>query len=200
MAELSDEEANELLHAARNGDADALATLIGRYRGMLNAQAKQELNSRLRVRASMSDVYQQTCMSAVKQIQAFQGTTIPEFIAWIKALQRHNLLDLARDHKAGKRNIDKERPDDGSKGITRELPDRRTSTPSKIVRADEEIAAVHQAIAGLPDRQRQVVSLRLLEKRPFKEIANQLQSSEDAVAGLYKRGLANLRCAMGPSG
>ncbi len=200
MAELDDEEAKELLLAARGGDADALATLIGRCQGILNAQARRELDSRLQVRASMSDVYQQTCLSAVKQMPAFQGTTMPEFIAWLKALQRHNLLDIARDNKAGKRDINKERPDDGSNDMPRELPDRQSATPSEIFRADEELCAIHQAIAGLPDRQRQVVSLRLLDKHPFKTIADQLQSTEDAVAGLYKRGLENLRGKMGSIG
>ncbi len=198
MADLDDTEAQELLAAVKRGDIDALARLIEKCRGLLNAHAEKELDSRLRVRASVSDIYQRTCLSAVNQLQAFRGNTIGEFIQWLKAVQQHNLLDLVRDNKAGIRDIRKEHapsPDDKCEPVLR---DDRGQTASQVLQANEELDAIHQAISTLPDRQQQVVQLRLLEKTPIRAIAEMLQTSEDAVAGLYKRGLATLRERLQP--
>lgn len=190
----NDHESQQLLAAARNGDPDALVRLMERCRGVLDAQAARELDSRLRVRASVSDVFQQTSLSAVNQIAAFRGTTMGEFIAWLKKIQRNNLLDIARDNKAaGKRSLKTEQAVDGAPGGPEAIADRRNQTPSRVAQSEEAVAGIHRVIDSLPDDQRMAVRLRVLEELPIRTIAVQMQRTDDAVAGLLKRGLASLR-------
>ncbi|MBD0348999.1 MAG: sigma-70 family RNA polymerase sigma factor [Thermoleophilia bacterium] len=53
--------------------------------------------------------------------------------------------------------------------------------------------ALRQAIAGLPPGQRQVVVMKLLEGRPFAEIARRVGASEAACKMRFARGLEALR-------
>ena len=53
--------------------------------------------------------------------------------------------------------------------------------------------AIHEAIAQLPDEQRRVVCLKLIEGCSFAEIASHLGSSEPAAKMRFQRGLAALR-------
>jgi RNA polymerase sigma-70 factor (ECF subfamily) len=52
---------------------------------------------------------------------------------------------------------------------------------------------VARAIEQLPDQQRDAIMLRYFQKTTLEEIANHMQKSKPAVAGLLKRGLATLR-------
>ncbi|MDG1896690.1 MAG: sigma-70 family RNA polymerase sigma factor [Fuerstiella sp.] len=190
---------DELLAAARNGDADARARLIERYRGTLNAQTDRELDSRLQVRAGASDMFQQTALSAVHRVHAFRGTTMAEFMGWLKTLHRNNLLDVVRNNKNAEiRSVGKEKSIDGLPGEAAVMADRSVPTPSRIMQADETVADLHTAIQELPDDQRQVLRLRLLEELPIAAIAEQLQRTEDSIAGLFKRGLVAVRRRMDP--
>ena len=56
--------------------------------------------------------------------------------------------------------------------------------------------ALREAIDGLPSGQRQVVVLKLLEGRPFAEIARLVGASEAACKMRFARGLEALRCQL----
>jgi RNA polymerase sigma-70 factor (ECF subfamily) len=49
------------------------------------------------------------------------------------------------------------------------------------------------ALAELPEAQREALTMNHLEGHPLEEVASQLGRSRDAVAGLIKRGLRQLR-------
>ena len=189
-----DEESLRLLHAARDGDIDALAELIERYRGLLINQANRELDTRLKVRAGASDVYQRTCLSAVNRLSAFRGKTIAEFVSWLKQLNHHNLLDVIRDHKAaGIRSLEKEQAIDQLPGKGYGLGDQKVTTPSKVVAGKEGIDQIHRTIATLPDHQATAVRLKVVQQKSIQDIAQLMNRSQDSVASLLKRGLKDLR-------
>jgi RNA polymerase sigma-70 factor (ECF subfamily) len=57
----------------------------------------------------------------------------------------------------------------------------------------EEVARLHQAVAELPDEQREVVLLRLQANLKFRDIARLQQTSINTVLGRYRYGLDRLR-------
>jgi RNA polymerase sigma-70 factor (ECF subfamily) len=59
--------------------------------------------------------------------------------------------------------------------------------------ANEQAVVLTLALEELPADQREAVRLRHLEGLPLAEIADRLGRSEDAVAGLLKRGMRTLR-------
>ncbi|HBE63608.1 MAG TPA: hypothetical protein DDX19_12895 [Rhodopirellula baltica] len=60
---------DRLLPAARNGDAAALSTLFGLYQNYVRLLAASQIRARLRVRASESDVVQETPWPSMRLVQ-----------------------------------------------------------------------------------------------------------------------------------
>jgi RNA polymerase sigma-70 factor (ECF subfamily) len=58
---------------------------------------------------------------------------------------------------------------------------------------DEELRRLAEALAGLPEDQRQAVELHHLHGLPVEEVAAALGRSESAAGGLLRRGLRRLR-------
>ena len=70
------------------------------------------------------------------------------------------------------------------------------TSPSQKVSREEELVAMADALAKLPDAQREAVVLHHLQGATLAEVADQLQRSEAAVAGLLHRGMKQLRTLM----
>ncbi len=74
--------------------------------------------------------------------------------------------------------------------------------PRAIVGRDLDLAEareqVRQAVAGLPDRQRQVVLLKVFSEMTYKEVAEVMELSEGAVKAHLHQAVANLRRRMAP--
>src|ERR687887_291016 len=67
----------------------------------------------------------------------------------------------------------------------------RRHAPSDV---DAEVArTLRKALGGLPAHQREVVVLRLVEGRPFAEIAELVGATEAACKMRYLRGLASIK-------
>jgi RNA polymerase sigma-70 factor (ECF subfamily) len=65
-----------------------------------------------------------------------------------------------------------------------------------IVELQSDGPALMKALDNLPDRQREAVRARILEERPYPEIAERLQCSELVVRKSVSRGLKALRKTM----
>ncbi|MCO6456510.1 MAG: sigma-70 family RNA polymerase sigma factor [Pirellulaceae bacterium] len=187
----------ELLARAREGDAEALGRLLNNYRPYLRVLAERELDSQVRVRADASDVVQQTCLEAYRDLAQFRGSVEAELVAWLRQILRHNVSQTLQQHVfAQRRSVDRERridPGDGSHdNLGPDLPASQSS-PSRRVMLGEDAIRLSQALEGLPPDQRRAVRLRHLEGRTLAELAAELERSELAVAGLLKRGLRKLR-------
>ena len=65
--------------------------------------------------------------------------------------------------------------------------------PERAVILAEETARLNQAVAELPDEQREVVLLRLKANLKFRDIATLQQTSINTVLGRYRYGLDRLR-------
>ncbi len=100
-----------LLQQARLGQGDALGLLLEKLRPWLRVMAQSMLVDDVAARVDASDVVQQTCLSAHKKIQQFQGDDVGQFMAWIREIHQCNLRDELRRHvEAEERAVGREVP------------------------------------------------------------------------------------------
>jgi RNA polymerase sigma-70 factor (ECF subfamily) len=186
-----------LIRAARDGDESAVNRLLAEYRPYLRLIAEQEVGPALQRREDASDIVQRTEIEAYQAIRKFQGSSEPEFSAWLKQILRRNVSNLVRDHRAAKRDVRRERyldDSDDSVSVTWLTPPgrRHTSASSHVIKAEAALKLL-RALHALPDDQCTAVRLRHLKGCSVDEIAATMQKSPAAVAGLIRRGVLALR-------
>jgi len=173
-----------------------------RYRTYLLLLARMQLGARPRSRVEPSDIVQQTLLDAHARKPAFQGDEVA-YLAWLRQVLANNLRDAWKALRRGKRDIARERPldaavDESSARITCWLASDQSSPSRRAIRA-EDMLQLADALALLPDAQREAIILHHLQGWTLHEVALQMERGEPAVAGLLHRGLKKLRELMTPA-
>ena len=193
-------EGNDRLIRARNGGPNELGSLLDEYRPYLRALAEQRIGAQFRRRFDITDVVQETIVEGWLGFSSFRGQSRAEFTVWLRRILIRNILNLFRDNLAAKREITREcsLADCGTSETTTawDLPETRIQGPGQGVMAKESAKRLERVLDSLPASQRQAVILRHLEGWPLREIAEHLDRTTIATAGLIKRGLQNLRKRM----
>jgi RNA polymerase sigma-70 factor (ECF subfamily) len=167
-----------------------------RYRSYLALLARQHLGNDLQGKVDLSGVIQQTLLEAhqagrVADLQAGQR------LAWMRTALARNLTDEIRRLRAGKRDAGRERDLqaalDASAASLGVWLAADQSSPSQRADQEEQQLRLANAVAALPDGQRQAVELHYFQNRPVAEIAAAMGKTTAAIAGLLKRGLRQLR-------
>jgi RNA polymerase sigma-70 factor (ECF subfamily) len=188
---------SELLRQARQGDREALGRLLEAQRTILHRRAARQLEGRIAVRVDASDVIQQTFLEAHRSFHQFAGRNLRELAAWLQGMLDHKVAGAIRDHAIlQKRTVRRERSLDDSQGEgvpLKQALDAGLSTPSQKAIRGEEADRLAQALAAIPEDQREAVRLRHLEGWALADIARHLGRSPAATAGLIKRGMQALR-------
>lgn len=156
--------------------------------------AQRHLDGRLGARVDASDVVQQTCLSAHRNIEQFTGEEEGEFLAWLRQIHEQNIRNIFRDHLgAEKRALGREASADQFASL-----EALTSSPSCRAMQGEDAVELARCLERLPVDQANAVRLRHLEGCTIADIARHLERSEQAVAGLLKRGMQQLRELLKP--
>lgn len=171
--------------------AESLSDVINDSRECIVRSLENRLNKKYSSRFSGEDVFQIACEKVTKRLDEFRGTTKAELAAWLGSVAYCQLINELDRANAKKRCLQS----------TTEYLDVVTSdvAPSSLDSlADEEEArqAVQQLlafVAELPPRQRMCIHLRFFERLSNDEVAKRLDMHIEAVKGLTKRGLHNLR-------
>ncbi|QDV21732.1 sigma-70 family RNA polymerase sigma factor [Aureliella helgolandensis] len=189
----------QLLEAAQTGDAEALGELLEDYRAYLSVLASRYLDSRLRGRLDPADVVQITFLEAQRDLPNFRGQHIEELLGWLRHILRNNVSSAHQRHLyTQKRSAGREvsnNPTDSRPAFT-DLAPAETTSPSQRMMRDEAGVYLANCLEQLPETQREALRLRYVEGQSLKQIAEAMDKSEMAVAGLLKRGLAALRQQM----
>ena len=186
---------NDLLQLAQAGDGEALGELLEGARGYLRIMAQRELGRQLQARIDGSDVVQQTFASALDNFENFKGSNIARFLAWINVIHRRNVSDAIRKHaRTGKNNVGREVPQ-GVDSQPFDLP-ATTSSPSQRLMDIEQSLQLAISMQAVTEDQREALRLRHIEGCSGAEIAEVMNRSRLAVAGLLTRGLKELRRIM----
>lgn len=147
-----------------------------------------------------SDVVQQTLLEAHQHAADFRGGTRAEKASWLKQILLHNLIDMMRAFRRNKRDIAKERSlavsiNHSTARLSSVLVAEQVSPPSAAIQGEEGLKLA-DAMALLPDSQREALVLQHFHGWSVGRIADHMGRSRTAVAGLLKRGLQKLREGM----
>ncbi|WP_442510205.1 sigma-70 family RNA polymerase sigma factor [Novipirellula sp. SH528] len=176
---------------------DDAAPNLEQYRGYLKLLADLQLNPRLRVKQGSSDIVQQTMLDAHLGLADFRGKTDAELRAWLKTILTRNLLTVARRYRTHKRAAGREvslqdQMEKSSARFHHQLVGDQTSPCMKLIKQErsEQLAV---ALLRLLDDEQSAVVLKHIHNWSVAEIAQHLGRTQEAVAGLLRRGLKKLR-------
>ena len=193
-------DSHEMLSLAKQGDESAKGELLNRFRPYLSVIARRHLDERLQSRLDSADVVQITFLEATRDFESFRGDTIESLLAWLRNILRNNVATAHQQHLAAqKRSARKEvklRVSSESGGSSLGMQDiipSEASSPSQRMMRDEASVVLATCLEQIPESQREAIRMRYLEGMSLKEIAERIEKSEMAVAGLLKRGLRALR-------
>lgn len=188
-----------LFEKSLQGDLESFGELLEDYRPYLMVLAKRYLDPRVQGRVDEADIVQVTFMEAQRDLAAFRGSQIEELLGWLRNILRNNVSSAHQKHLyTQKRSAGREannNPADSGPALTDMAPSETTS-PSQRVMRDEAAMLLANCMEDLPETQREALRLRYVEGCSLKEIAEKMDKSEMAAAGLLKRGLQALRNRM----
>ena len=176
--------------------ADA-ACGLERYRAYLQLLARVQIDRRIQAKVDASDIVQQTLVEAIRGWNQFRGRSDAERAAWLRQILAHNLANAFRDLGRAKRDVRREQSIDAaleqSSLCLLSWLAADQSSPSQQAVASEQAVQLANALAELPDAQREALTLHHLSGWTLEEVGRHLDRSPAAVAGLMKRGLRTLR-------
>jgi RNA polymerase sigma-70 factor (ECF subfamily) len=180
-----------------NREAERGDRALDQYREYLTMLARVQLDPRLRDKLDPSDVVQQTLLDAHQRQEQFRGQTEAEKAAWLRQILARNLVDALRAFGRAKRDVARER----SLHVAMEQSSQRLeawlaaeqSSPSQKLDRHERAVQLANALAALPEAQREALVLQHWHGFSLAEIGQHMGRSPAAVAGLIKRGLRQLR-------
>jgi RNA polymerase sigma-70 factor (ECF subfamily) len=168
-----------------------------RFRSYLRLLAELHLGRCVKASLEPSDIVQQTLLDAHRDRVRFRGRTEAEMAAWLRRLLACNLTDAVRALGRAKRDAGREQSleallNSSSARLEAWFAAEQSSPSERAVR-NEAIVQLVDALATLPEANRQALVMRHCQGLSLAEISSRLGRTPSAVAGLLKRGLAELR-------
>ncbi|KAA5541739.1 sigma-70 family RNA polymerase sigma factor [Roseiconus nitratireducens] len=166
------------------------------HRDYLHLLGRAQLDPELIAKIDLSGIVQTTMLEAYQTRQ-----TVPDVSAarlpWLRRVFMNNLLDELRKLRTQKRRLSREWSIQESIGrstlrLEACLAAEQTS-PSETAARNEMTHLLLEAIAELPEGQREAIELHHLESLPLAEIARRMNRPKGAVAALIYRGMKSLK-------
>lgn len=180
-------------------DGNELAN-IERYRDYLRFLARVQLGVELRSKVDPSDVVQQSLLQAHQARDGFRGGSEAELVAWLRQILSRTIAHATRDVHAAKRNVDRQQSIhaavDASSARLEQLLAADLSSPSQRAMRRERAVLVAEAVESLSAEQNEAIVLRYWQGMTLNEVADAMEKSPAAVAGLLHRGLKVLRARL----
>lgn len=170
---------------------------LDRYRSYLILLARTQLDPRLGRRVDASDVVQQTLLEAHAKQGQFRGQTDSDRGAWLRQILARNLADALRGISRARRDLHRQQSLEASVNQSSmrlgDLLAADQSAPGDRLDREERAVQLADALAELPEAQREALVMQYWQRMSLAEIATQMSRSPAAVAGLLKRALKQLR-------
>ena len=188
----------EQLERAAAGDPAAFEELFARYRDFLRLVVQLRMDRRLQARIDPSDVVQEVQLDAFRRLRDFLDRRPMPFRLWLRKTTQERLLKVQRRHlETGRRDAGREVP----------LPEQSSlllagrllaggSTPSQRLDRSETARRVREAVATLPEADREVLLMRNFEGLSNQEVAYLLGLDPATASKRHGRALLRLRQAL----
>ncbi len=187
LKHMNDPSVPQLLRQYTEGDPKAFASLVTRYQSPLLAFARGMLGSR----GNHEDVVQETFLRLARKppdlaevgLNPDQGAA--HLNAWLHRVTRNLCVDTMRsESKRREREQAVASPEATGGGLS-------------LVEANDTRAAVERGLDQLPEEQREVLVLRLLGDKSYREIAEITGKKLGTIGWLISRGVSSLSRELG---
>jgi RNA polymerase sigma-70 factor (ECF subfamily) len=172
------------------------------FREYLSLLARVQVDPRLRGKVDLSGVVQQTLLEAYRGLAVTAGWGEEQRLAWLRRILANNLTDEVRKLFTQGRDIARERSLEdalhASSACLESWLAAEQSSPSQHAERHEQAVRLANALAALPEAQREALVLQHWHGWSLAEIAAHLGRTPAAVAGLLHRGLQQLRTILEP--
>ena len=179
---------HELVAACLAGDQSAWVEMISRYQRLIfSIPVRHGIG-----RDDAADVFQAVCLDLVNELPRLRD---PQALpAWLARTTVHKVGKLRRRHA---RFV----PDEDGR-LAEAVTAPPEDMPDAILRQLQQEQALREAIAGLPDRCRQMVRMLFLESPPraYRDVARELGVATGSIGFLRSRCLDKLRAAVKRAG
>ena len=175
----------QLVTKARSGDQKAYADLMHRYKDSIYFMVLKMVNNR----EDANDLTVETFAKAFEKLDKYQ----PEFAfsTWLFRVATNNCIDFIRKKKLNTTSIHGMTDDDGEEQTLQIKAD--TLNPEETQIKKQQTEELKLLISNLPQRYRNLITLRYFDELSYEEIAEQL----DLPLGTVKAQLFRARYLLG---
>ena len=170
------------VHQTVEGDAEAFNELVNRHHSKIYGLAYRMLGNP----EDAADATQETFLEAYKSIKTFRFQS--QFGTWLYRIGINTCQQYIRKSQSYERKLTAYTRESAIHGEASE-----EDSPERAVIKTEQNAVVQDAISGLPQKQREVVTLYYMQHLKYREIAQILKCSEGTVASRLNQALKNLK-------
>ena len=201
----NDSETHRLVEQAATGNEHAWSELVARHRDRLKRMVAVRMDHRLRGRIDPSDVIQEACLAASKQIVSYAANPNMPFYLWLRWIAGQRLIDQHRRHMGAQaRGVNREVslyhgafPEATSEDLAAQFI-ARINTPSEEAIRIEQRIALQNAFNELEPIDREILALRHFEQLSNGEAAAVLGIDKSAASKRYARALRRLKQLLFP--
>ncbi|MGY4710344.1 sigma-70 family RNA polymerase sigma factor [Mycolicibacterium sp. CBM1] len=171
------------------GSRDALREVVETIRPIVVRYVRARLGATERVGLSADDVAQEVCLAAIQALPRYQDQGRP-FLAFVYGIAAHKVADA---HRAAARN--KSDPTDV-------VPERYSleAGPEQMAVNSDSAARMTKLLQILPEKQREILMLRIVVGLSAEETADAVGSTPGAVRVAQHRALAKLKNEIAAAG
>jgi len=189
-----------LIQQFQQGDRASLDQLCTRYLRRVLAAVRLRLGVNLRRKLDSADIVQNVMIRALRGVKSFEFRTEGAFLKYLNRVVEHEIRDEADHWAAQKRDMNREvsldeKRSPGSASPLDTLGERASPTPSKIISLQEDLDRLEYALDRLgqeAEEYRDLIVAVRIEGQTYEEIAEQRDTSSDAVRMKVKRAVLAL--------
>ncbi|AFN64180.1 Probable RNA polymerase sigma-D factor [Mycobacteroides abscessus subsp. abscessus] len=180
---------DDVVAAAVRGDRDALSEVLSAIRPVVVRYCRARVGTAERSGLSADDVAQEVCLAVIAALPRYQDQGRP-FLAFVYGIAAHKVADA---HRAMAR--DKSDPAEN-------LPEQvdRHAGPEQEALNSESSRRMQALLEVLPEKQREILILRVVVGLSAEETADAVGSSAGAVRVAQHRALQKLKAEMTRAG
>ena len=186
------EEESALIAAVLSGDTEAFAPLVTEHQDRVYRLALRMLGSE----ADAADAAQDAFIKAFTSLDSFRGDS--RFAVWLYRLTNNVCIDYLRRRKR-QETISLQTQDEDGEELELSLPDERYS-PEKLAERAEDVRAVREAIAALPEDCREILLMREVGGLSYEELSQALALEPGTVKSRLNRARKKLCVLLAESG
>src|SRR3954447_26016111 len=183
---ISGERLDAVVAEAVTGNRDALREGLETIRPLIVRYCRARVGAAERGGLSADDVAQEVCLAAITALPRYKDQGRP-FLAFVYGIAAHKVADA---HRAAGRN--RAEPTDV-------VPERFSveAGPEQLAIEGEAAERMNRLLATLPEKQREILILRVVVGMSAEETAEAVGSTAGAVGVAQHRALARLKSEMG---